>query len=103
VNSEVIRMRQLLAGVEADETIRLPRRDVARNATLARWREEDVATAARIRTAAARLPDEATPQREHLRAVAADAGADAERAGTDAMQHGADARRSGRARADESR
>lgn len=85
LDSEVIRMRQLLAGIEADERIRLPLRDVTRNATLARWREQDVTTAARVRTAAAALPDGASPRQEHLRAVADaarddDARADAVRA-----------------------
>ncbi|WP_144764122.1 YihY/virulence factor BrkB family protein [Curtobacterium sp. 9128] len=69
LDSEVIRMRQLLAGIEADETIRLPLRDVTRNFALARWRDADVAAAHEVRLAAARLPrDEAAAEgEEHLR------------------------------------
>ncbi|SBN62839.1 membrane protein [Curtobacterium sp. 9128] len=71
LDSEVIRMRQLLAGIEADEAIRLPLRDVTRNFTLARWRDADVAAAHEVRTAAARLP-QAEPhdeEQERLRTV----------------------------------
>ncbi|MCP1501419.1 membrane protein [Curtobacterium herbarum] len=71
LDSEVIRMRQLLAGIEADETIRLPLRDVTRNFTLARWRDQDIAAAAQVRAAAAELPDdEASPVDDELRRVA---------------------------------
>ena len=71
LDSEVIRMRQLLAGIEADEFIRLPLRDVSRNFTLARWRDADIAAAHAIRTAAEQLPrtEPASPQEEHLREV----------------------------------
>ncbi|PZF55002.1 YihY/virulence factor BrkB family protein [Curtobacterium sp. MCSS17_008] len=73
LDSEVIRMRQLLAGIEADESIRLPLRDVTRNFTLARWRDQDVATAHHVRVAAQRRAadehEEPTPTEEHLRAV----------------------------------
>ena len=73
LDSEVIRMRQLLAGIEADESIRLPLRDVTRNFTLARWRDADVQTAHRVRTAAmqraAEDPDEPTPRTEELRGL----------------------------------
>lgn len=72
LDSEVIRMRQLLAGIDADEAIRLPLRDVTRNFTLARWRDADVAAAHAVRTAAQELPREEppTPREEHLRDVA---------------------------------
>ncbi|WP_420370343.1 YihY/virulence factor BrkB family protein [Curtobacterium sp. L1-20] len=71
LDSEVIRMRQLLAGIEADESIRLPLRDVTRNFTLARWRDQDIAAAHHVRTAAAQRAEEdaepPTPTAEHLR------------------------------------
>jgi membrane protein len=71
LDSEVIRMRQLLAGIEADESIRLPLRDVTRNFTLARWRDQDIAAAHQVRTAAAQRAEELaeppTPTEEHLR------------------------------------
>jgi membrane protein len=72
LDSEVIRLRQLLAGIDADEAIRLPLRDVTRNFTLARWRDADVAAAHAVRTAARELPrdEESSPQAEHLREVA---------------------------------
>jgi membrane protein len=71
LDSEVIRMRQLLAGIDADEQIRLPLRDVARNFTLARWRDQDVAAAHRVRMAAAELPEPEPPAvADHLRDVA---------------------------------
>jgi membrane protein len=71
LDSEVIRMRQLLAGIEADVSIRLPLRDVARNFTLARWRDQDVAAARRVRLAAAELPEPEPPAvAQHLRDVA---------------------------------
>ncbi|MCS0644277.1 YihY/virulence factor BrkB family protein [Curtobacterium flaccumfaciens] len=74
LDSEVIRMRQLLAGIEADESIRLPLRDVTRNFTLARWRDQDIAAAQHVRAEAARVAededDELTPNEEHLRAMA---------------------------------
>ncbi|PZE73636.1 YihY/virulence factor BrkB family protein [Curtobacterium sp. MCBD17_019] len=57
LDSEIIRMRQLFAGVEADATIRLPLRDVRRNFALARWHDHDVATARQVRLAAAELPE----------------------------------------------
>ncbi|MGN7191700.1 YihY/virulence factor BrkB family protein [Curtobacterium sp. MCBA15_004] len=76
LDSEVIRMRQLLAGIEADESIRLPLRDVTRNFVLARWRDQDIATAHHVRLAAAEqaAADESTdeepdPTAEHLRAL----------------------------------
>ncbi|GAA3334320.1 YihY/virulence factor BrkB family protein [Curtobacterium flaccumfaciens pv. beticola] len=70
LDSEVIRMRQLLAGIEADESIRLPLRDVTRNFTLARWRDQDIRAAQDVRTAAlerAAEDDEPDPVAEHLR------------------------------------
>ncbi|MFJ2980178.1 YihY/virulence factor BrkB family protein [Curtobacterium sp. NPDC087082] len=73
LDSEVIRMRQLLAGIEADESIRLPLRDVTRNFTLARWRDADIAAAHHVRTIAAQraAEDDADPAQaeaaEHLR------------------------------------
>jgi len=72
LDSEVIRMRQLLAGIEADESIRLPLRDVTRNFTLARWRDQDVRAARDVRTAALeRAAEDAEPDpgAEHLRAM----------------------------------
>ncbi|PCN48273.1 hypothetical protein Csp2054_07585 [Curtobacterium sp. 'Ferrero'] len=72
LDSEVIRMRQLLAGIEADETIRLPLRDVTRNFTLARWRDADIATAHQVRVEAAQLPrdDDESAKEAHLRDLA---------------------------------
>ncbi|WIE66085.1 YihY/virulence factor BrkB family protein [Curtobacterium sp. MCLR17_036] len=74
LDSEVIRMRQLLAGIEADESIRLPLRDVTRNFTLARWRDADIAAAKQVRTEAARVADDAGHEpdagEQHLRAMA---------------------------------
>ncbi|MDM7892476.1 YihY/virulence factor BrkB family protein [Curtobacterium caseinilyticum] len=73
LDSEVIRMRQLLAGIEADESIRLPLRDVTRNSTLARWRDQDIAAAQDVRTAAlerAQADEEPDTEAEHLRAMA---------------------------------
>ena len=70
LDSEVIRLRQLLAGIEADETIRLPLRDVTRNFTLARWRDQDVRAAQDVRTAAlerAAEDDEPDLEAERLR------------------------------------
>ncbi|WP_144711097.1 YihY/virulence factor BrkB family protein [Curtobacterium pusillum] len=69
LDSEVIRMRQLLAGIEADESIRLPLRDVTRNFTLARWRDADIAAAHHVRMAAAERAgdDEPTEVEQHLR------------------------------------
>lgn len=73
LDSEVIRMRQLLAGIEADESIRLPLRDVTRNFTLARWRDQDIAAAHRVRLAAQQRAEdeheEPSPTEEHLRAM----------------------------------
>jgi membrane protein len=74
LDSEVIRLRQLLAGIDADESIRLPLRDVTRNFTLARWRDADVAAARQVRVSAAERPDGEDPtptaQQQHLREVA---------------------------------
>lgn len=42
VDAEVVRVRQLSAGVAAEESIQLPARDTARNLMLARQRAEDV-------------------------------------------------------------
>jgi membrane protein len=53
LDSEVIRMRQLLAGIDADRVIRLPLRDVRRNFALARWQDADVAAAHEVRRLAA--------------------------------------------------
>ncbi|MFZ7088123.1 YihY/virulence factor BrkB family protein [Curtobacterium sp. RRHDQ10] len=58
LDSEVIRMRQLLAGIDADRVIRLPLRDVRRNFALARWQDADVAAAHDVRVAAAERADE---------------------------------------------
>ncbi len=80
LDSEVIRMRQLLAGIEADESIRLPLRDVTRNFTLARWRDADIRAAHQVRTMSAQLAEESADDAdgavepdataEHLRALA---------------------------------
>jgi membrane protein len=80
LDSEVIRMRQLLAGIEADESIRLPLRDVTRNFTLARWRDADIRAAHEVRTMSAQLAAEESADgpegavepdatAEHLRAL----------------------------------
>jgi membrane protein len=73
LDSEIIRMRQLFAGIEAESTIRLPLRDVRRDFALARWRAHDEATARRLRIAAAdRGPatDQERVQEQHLRDLA---------------------------------
>ncbi|MGU3411915.1 YihY/virulence factor BrkB family protein [Microbacterium sp. M1A1_1b] len=70
LDSEVIRLRQLLAGIDADESIRLPLRDVTRNFTLARWRDADIAAAHAVRTAALELPRDEQPDEDELREVA---------------------------------
>jgi len=71
LDAEVIRMRQLLAGIDADAVIRLPLRDVRRNFALARWRDSDIALAHRVRMAAAgRSGEDLTPEEQHLRDVA---------------------------------
>lgn len=48
-DAEVVRLRQLTAGVDADEVIQLPMRDTRRNLMLAKQRAADVETARRIR------------------------------------------------------
>jgi membrane protein len=55
LDSEIVRVRQLFAGIDADDGIRLPLRDVARNFTLARWRDNDIAAARQLRLAAEQL------------------------------------------------
>ncbi|KQO63061.1 YihY/virulence factor BrkB family protein [Curtobacterium sp. Leaf261] len=73
LDSEVIRLRQLLAGIDADTVIRLPLRDVRRNFALARWHDADVAAAHEVRMAAAELPDpepDVAQAEQHLRDVA---------------------------------
>ncbi|MBC7589990.1 MAG: YihY/virulence factor BrkB family protein, partial [Salinibacterium sp.] len=52
VDAEVVRLRQLGAGVEAEETIQLPMRDTTRNLMLARQRAQDIADGRQIREAA---------------------------------------------------
>jgi membrane protein len=73
LDSEIIRMRQLFAGIDADDAIRLPLRDVTRNFTLARWRDADIAAAHRVRIAAQDI-EPSTPkmaaEEDHLREVA---------------------------------
>ena len=51
-DAEVVRLRQLGAGVAAEETIQLPLRDTARNLVLARQRADDVRDGKAIRDAA---------------------------------------------------
>ncbi|MBC7591488.1 MAG: YihY/virulence factor BrkB family protein [Salinibacterium sp.] len=52
VDAEVVRLRQLGAGVQAEETIQLPMRDTTRNLMLARQRAQDIADGRQIREAA---------------------------------------------------
>jgi len=51
-DAEVVRLRQLGAGVAAEETIQLPLRDTTRNLVLARQRADDVRDGKAIRDAA---------------------------------------------------
>ncbi|MET1044993.1 MAG: YihY/virulence factor BrkB family protein [Microbacteriaceae bacterium] len=53
VDAEIVRARQLLAGIESEEVIRIPVRDTARNLMLARQRSADVAEGREIRENAA--------------------------------------------------
>lgn len=66
-DSEMIRQRQLFAGIEADAHIRLPLRETRRQEALERWLREDRATAARIRRAAKRFPPESDDDRDEER------------------------------------
>jgi membrane protein len=49
VDAELVRLRQLRAGIPAEEVIQLPMRDTARNLMLARQRAADVEASRRIR------------------------------------------------------
>jgi len=49
VDAEGVRLRQLAAGMPAEDVVRLPMRDTRRNLMLARQRTEDEAAAARFR------------------------------------------------------
>lgn len=49
VDAEIVRVRQLKSGIEAEEVIRLPLRDSTRNLMLARQRAEDVAAGRALR------------------------------------------------------
>lgn len=49
LDAEIVRLNQLLAGEPAEEVIRLPMRDTARNLMLARQRHADIAASLRIR------------------------------------------------------
>jgi len=51
-DAEVVRLRQLTSGVEAEETVQLPLRDTTRNLVLARQRADDVRDGKAIRDAA---------------------------------------------------
>ncbi|WP_224760689.1 YihY/virulence factor BrkB family protein [Salinibacterium sp. ZJ450] len=53
VDAEIVRARQLLAGIQSEEVIRLPARDTARTLMLARQRSADVAEGREIRESAA--------------------------------------------------
>jgi membrane protein len=56
-DAEVVRLRQLSAGLPAEETIQLPLRDTSRNLMLARQRADDVRDGKAIRDAASpRIP-----------------------------------------------
>ncbi|MGV8884037.1 MAG: YihY/virulence factor BrkB family protein [Microbacteriaceae bacterium] len=52
VDGEVVRIRQLTAGIPAEETIQLPARDTTRTLMLARQRADDIAAGRAIREAA---------------------------------------------------
>ena len=52
VDAELVRVRQLSAGIRAEETIQLPLRDTTRNLVLARQRADDVRDGKKIRDAA---------------------------------------------------
>jgi len=49
VDAEIVRVRQLHSGIEAEDVIRLPLRDSTRNLRLARQRAEDIADGRRLR------------------------------------------------------
>jgi membrane protein len=51
-DAEIVRVRQLSVGIEAESVIRLPLRDTARNLTLARQQAQDEAEGRAIRTKA---------------------------------------------------
>jgi len=57
VDAEIVRLRQLTAGIGAESTIQLPLRDTARNLTLARQQAQDEAEGRRIREQAAAKRD----------------------------------------------
>ena len=49
VDAELVRLRQLRAGIRAEEIVQLPMRDTARNLMLARQRSQDEADGRSIR------------------------------------------------------
>ena len=57
VDAEVVRLRQLSAGIRAEEVVQLPMRDTARNLMLARQLARDEAEGRAIREAATPLPE----------------------------------------------
>jgi len=57
VDAEFTRLRQLLAGIPAEETVQLPLRDTARNLILAKRRAGDEAEGIEIRTRNTENPD----------------------------------------------
>jgi len=57
VDAEFTRLRQLLAGIPAEETVQLPLRDTARNLILAKRRARDEAEGIEIRTRNTDNPD----------------------------------------------
>ena len=56
-DAEIVRLRQLGAGVAAEETIQLPLRDTTRNLVLARQRADDVRDGKAIRDRAVRVAE----------------------------------------------
>ena len=50
LDAEIVRMRQLKSGIEAEEHIRLPLRDTSRNLLIADQRARDIAAARALRT-----------------------------------------------------
>ncbi|MDJ0334762.1 YihY/virulence factor BrkB family protein [Salinibacterium sp. G-O1] len=57
VDAEVVRLRQLEAGIEAEETVQLPMRDTTRNLILARRRARNIAEGRAIRERHDEEPD----------------------------------------------
>jgi len=62
VDGEVVRIRQLAAGIPAEETIQLAARDTTRTLMLARQRADDVAAGRAIREAAEAADAESLPR-----------------------------------------